>query len=78
MNTISIPAHFDGVQIRLNTPYALKPDARLLVTVFPDRDEEREEWLSLSAQRFVDAYEDDEPEYPLTAIREVNPHDVRR
>lgn len=74
MNPISIPAHFDGVQILLDEPYPLEPNTKLLVTVLPDEDEEREAWQSLSAQRLCDAYADDEPDYPLTSLRERNPH----
>lgn len=71
-STGSIPAHFDGVQILLDEPFTLEADAKLLVTILPKEDEEREAWLALSAQRLQDAYDDDEPEYPLTAIREMN------
>ena len=78
MNTISIPAHFDGERILLDEPYTSEPDARLLVTVLPTKDEEREAWLQLSAQRLAQAYSDEEPEYPLSAIREMNPDYKRR
>jgi hypothetical protein len=73
MNTISIPAHFDGIHILLDEPYPLKPDTKLLVTVLPEKDEERETWLHVSAQRLADAFADDEPEYPLSSVREMNP-----
>jgi hypothetical protein len=72
MSTISIFAHFDGTQIRLDEPYSLRPNARLLVTLLPETEEEREAWLHLSAQKLIEAYSDDEPEYPLSAVRDSN------
>ena len=73
MSAISIPAHFDGVHILLDEPYTLQPNARLLVTVVPAEDDEREAWLQLSAQRLTGAYDDDEPEYPISCVLEMNP-----
>ncbi len=70
MSTISIFAHFDGTQIRLDEPYTLKPNARLLITLLPETEEEREAWLHLSAQKLTEAYSDDEPEYPLSSVRD--------
>ena len=78
MNAILLPAHFDGVHIRLDKAYPLKPDAKLLVTVLPDNDEERDAWLRLSSHRLSEAYTDDEPDYPLSSVREMNPDYDRR
>ena len=69
MNTISIPAHFDGRHILLDEPYPLQPDAKLLVTVLPEEDEERDAWMRLSAQGLAGAYADDEPDYSLSSIQ---------
>ena len=44
------------------------------VTVLPEKDEESEAWLKLSAQGLADAYEDGEPEYPISSVREMNPN----
>jgi hypothetical protein len=77
MNAISIPAHFDGVSIVLDKPYPLKLDAKLMITVLPDT-EERDAWLALSAQRLAQAFADDEPEYPMASVREINPSFDRR
>ena len=74
MSTISISAHFDGVQILLDEPYPLEPNTKLLIAVLPEQDEEREAWLHLSVQRLADACADDEPEYPLSSVREMNPN----
>ncbi len=73
METISIPAHFDGERILLDEPVELEPNTRLLVTVLPGRDAERESWLRLSGKRLEDAYGEDEEEYSLDMLREVNP-----
>ena len=72
MNMVSIPAHFDGKQILLDEPYTLEPNAKLLVTVVSEQDAEREDWLRLAEQRLADAYGNDEPDYPLSCIREMN------
>jgi len=68
----TIPAHFDGQHIRLDEAVELEPNTRLLVTVLP-KDEEGEEWRTLSAKRLEDAYSEDEQQYPLELIKESNP-----
>lgn len=77
MNTVTLRAHFDGEQIRLDEPYDLPPDAPLLVTVLPfdmnGMDEEREAWMLFAEQAFALGYGDDEPEYTLDDIKEPNP-----
>jgi hypothetical protein len=73
MDTISIPAHFDGERILLDEPVELKPNTRLIVTVLPNHDAERESWLHLSSQRLEDAYGENEEEYSLDLIKEANP-----
>ena len=77
MNTVTLRAHFDGEQIRLDEPYDLPPDAPLLVMVLPSDmnsvDYDREGWLLLAEQAFAQAYGDDEPEYTLDDIKEWNP-----
>ncbi len=35
METITLPAHFDGKQILLDAPFELEPDTELLVTILP-------------------------------------------
>ena len=73
MDTISIPAHFDGQQILLDEPCELAPDARLIVTVLANHDSERESWLRLSADYLRQAYDDNEEEYSLDLIKDPNP-----
>ena len=73
MDAISIPAHFDGERILLDEPIELEPNTRLIVTVLPNHDAEREAWLRLSGKGLADAYGADEEEYSLDLIKEANP-----
>lgn len=75
MDAIILPAHFDGEQIRLDEPYKLEPNTQLLITILPKQqtDEEQEAWLHLSKMCLSNAYSEDEDEYPLGLIKEVNP-----
>jgi hypothetical protein len=73
MNTISVPAHFDGERILLDQELKLEPNTKLIVTVLPKHDDEREEWVNFSGQRLEDAYGSDEVDYSLDLIKEVNP-----
>jgi hypothetical protein len=75
MTNITLPAHFDGEQIVLDTPYALEPQTKLLVTVLanPDPKDERSDWLQASASGLANAYGPDEVEYSLQLIKKANP-----
>jgi len=75
MNTITLPAHFDGQHIRLDVPFILEPHTRLIVTVLPQTltDTEQIAWQLLSSAGLSDAYGDDEPEYSLNLLKEENP-----
>jgi len=73
METVSVPAHFDGERILLDEPIELEPDTKLIVTVLPKQDAERESWLLLSGRRLAGAYGEEEEEYPVSSIKEVNP-----
>lgn len=73
MNTISIAAHFDGERILLDEPIELEPDTKLIVTVLPKHDAERESWLRLSGRKLEGAYSEDEEQYTLDLIKEANP-----
>lgn len=72
-NPISIPAHFDGDRILLDEPVELERNARLLVTVLTSGDGERDAWLHFSASQLEATYNGDGDEYPLDAIKEMNP-----
>ena len=73
MDSISIPAHFDGERILLNEPIELEPNTKLIVTVLAKNDAEHESWSALSYQALENAYGADEDEYSLDLIREANP-----
>ena len=73
MRAIVVAAHFDGERIQLDTPVELPLNAKLLVTVLPEDDEEREDWLRLSGQGLERAYGQDEPEYGPESFKELNP-----
>jgi hypothetical protein len=72
---VTLPAHFDGQHIRLDEPYVLEPNTRLLVTVLPKRemDDEQADWLQFSALGLARAYAEDEVEYSRELIKEANP-----
>jgi hypothetical protein len=65
MPAITLKAHFDGKNIRLDEPYELPADAQLLVTVLAPSGagQERDDWLASSMQRLERAYGDNEPDY---------------
>ena len=73
METITLRAHYDGTQILLDDPVELEPNTKLLITVIQEPETERETWLKFSAQGLAAAYDDDEPEYPVTLVKEHNP-----
>jgi hypothetical protein len=71
---VTLKAHFDGEQIRLDDPVSLEPDDRLTVTVWPAEDEpERQAHLHLSLSGLQRAFGEDEPEYPADLIKDPNP-----
>ncbi len=75
MPMIAVPAHFDGEHICLDEPFALEPNAKLIVTILPSQqsNSERIDWLRLSGQRLKDAYGENELAYSADLLKEVNP-----
>jgi len=78
LSLVALPAHFDGKRICLDEPFALKRDTKLIVTILPPSetikvDSEHQEWLVLSYQKLKDAYDENEPEYSIDLVKEVNP-----
>lgn len=70
MPTVSLKAYYDGKTIRLEEPFDLPPNTRLMVTVLPaDTGADREDWSSLSAANLGRAYGDDEPDYSVANVR---------
>lgn len=78
MDTLSIPAHFDGERILLDEPVELEPDTQLIVTIVPKHDPERASWAHLSGKRLAEAYGEGEEAYTLDSIKEANPEYERR
>ena len=71
MPILSLKAHYDGKTIRLDEPFDLPPNARLMVTVLPPlTGSDREDWSNLSVANLARAYGDDEPDYPVTSVRD--------
>ena len=74
MSTLTLPAHFDGQQIVLDTPYTLAPNTALSIVVsVTEEDEERADWARLGRKNLAAAYGDDEPEYTAADIKRWNP-----
>jgi hypothetical protein len=79
MKAITLRAHFDGQHIELDEPFELRPNTELIVTILPGRptsDEDAgndEGWWLLSSLGLEAAYDEDEPEYQVTLIKEWNP-----
>ena len=69
MPLVSIPAHFDGKQVQLDENVSLPVNARLIVTVLGDANEERRDFLMLSENALDSAYDDDEVEYSESDIK---------
>lgn len=72
-NPVSVPAHFDGEHILLDEPIELERNARLVVTVLPAADPERDFWTQLSSAQLNAAYNGEGDDYSLDFIREHNP-----
>ena len=74
MERVTLLAHYDGTQILLDEPFQLAPNTRLMVTILPaSNDAERAEWERLAMQNFEHLSGPNEPDYPLSAIQEMNP-----
>ena len=65
---VALPAHYDGEQIRLDEPYRLPKDARLLVVLMTEPSD-GDTWTGLSKSALARAYGSDEPEYSTADIR---------
>jgi hypothetical protein len=59
----TIPAHFDGQKIQLDTDIELKPNARLLITILPDEityEETLVNAMKVSEPSFARVWDNDE------------------
>ncbi len=79
MNSIKLLAHFDGKQIVLDEYFELEPGTKLIVSIMPEHlSDEYKGWLALSKNGLLNAYGEDEIEYSLDSIKEINPDYERR
>ena len=70
MPSVTLKAHFDGDRIRLDEPFDLPRNARLLVTVVsPEENDDRAAWSRVSTAGLAQAFGDSEPEYSEADIR---------
>ena len=69
MPLMSIQAHYDGTQVLLDEKVTLAPNARLLVTVLDDSNDDREQFLQLAANSLATAYSDEEVEYTAADLK---------
>lgn len=72
METVTLSAHYDGLQIQLDDPYELQPNTKLLVTVIQVTEPDDIAWRNFSSQGLEAAYSIVEPEYSLNLIKELN------
>ena len=63
MTLLSFSAHYDGSQVLFDEDVNLPPDAKLIVTVLGDSDDERADFHQLSSSVLANAYDEDEIEY---------------
>ncbi len=69
MSLLSVSAHFDGKQVKLDENIDLHPNARLIVTVLDDFNDERADFHKLSSSTLDAAYDEDEIEYTEADIK---------
>ena len=78
MPNVTLNAHLNGQQIVPDEAFDLPENAKLLVTILETPDLESGEWQALASQNLARAYVDDEPDYPLSLVKEPNPDYARR
>ncbi len=66
---VTLTGHFDGTAIRLDEPFAIPKDSRVLVTLLSDDvDVGDAAWTQLGLAGLVRAYGDDEPDYSVADV----------
>ena len=70
MTPLTLKAHFDGQDIKLDEPCDLQPGTPVTVTVFlSNTDVEKAAWTQAASAGLARAYSDDEPEYTLEDVK---------
>ena len=73
MSTLTIPAHFDGERIQLDEPVDLRANTRLLITVIPSEEEERDFLVTAAGQQNWKTHQQKSEELYLRALQLDNP-----
>jgi hypothetical protein len=68
---VQLSAVVKNGKIEALEPFTLPEGTQLLITVASD--EEADVWANLALQELNRAYRDDEPEYELSQLKEINP-----
>jgi hypothetical protein len=73
MKTVTLSAHVEGKSILLDEPFDLPPDAKLLITILPVEsiESEKQEWAAVAKRGLQRAYSEDEPDYPISLIKQT-------
>jgi hypothetical protein len=66
MPAVTLKAHYDGKQIRLDEPFDLPKNCPLMVTVLTTEDSD---WSDVAKAGLARAYGKDEPEYSLNDVK---------
>ncbi|MCC7125764.1 MAG: hypothetical protein IT178_13010 [Acidobacteria bacterium] len=70
MPTVTLKAHYDGEQIRLDEPFDIPPSTPLMVTVLSATEQTAgEDWARLSREGLAAAYGAEESEYTASDLR---------
>lgn len=64
MPAVTLKAHYDGEQIRLDEPFEIPPNSALMVTILPSTEAiVGDDWIVAARTALSAAYGADEPEY---------------
>jgi hypothetical protein len=70
MPAVTLKAHFDGRQIRLDEPFEIPANSPLIVTVLPVSNSQMDQdSQTIARQALARAYSDDEPDYSEADVR---------
>ncbi len=62
----------DARHLMLKNPIEIPPGSKVLITIVPNKSNGNDDWFSLSIQQLEAAYGEDEPDYPLSLIKNPN------
>lgn len=72
MKILTLSGHVEGAAIRLDEPFKLPENARVLVTLLPagEAEQSSSDWQAFSLAGLAGAYSDDEPDYSDRLIKQ--------